>query len=91
MDTISELFKGFDRYEYDIKKAIDYLFSKALSCEATIHGLREFTLTKLSDSLDVPYEHLQKEFDEFCEPYYKNAIADFLTHFGSIDDSQKPK
>ncbi len=88
MAIFSEIFKDFDSYEYSNKDAFDYLFAKVMVNEAVIHGLREFTLTKLSETLNVPYEDLQKEFSELCEPYYQNAAADFLAKFGSTDNPQ---
>lgn len=84
MSDISELFDGFKELDYNHKDAFIYLFSKAIANESATLGLKDFVLDKLSDILNVPVDDLKNEFLEFCEPYRKNAIADFLTKFGSV-------
>lgn len=84
MNDNSKLFEGFDEIEYTHKEAFDYLFAKAIANESFIQGLKEFVLNKLSDILIVPYDDLLTEYIEHCETYRKNAIADFLTKFGSV-------
>ncbi|HAB52226.1 MAG TPA: hypothetical protein DCE80_08675 [Ignavibacteriales bacterium] len=90
MSTISELLEDLDSLKFDTDKAFVLLFSKAVVNQAILQGLREFTITKLSGLLDIPYENLQKEFLEFSEPYLKTSVTDFRTKFGLTKDSPKP-
>ena len=86
MSELSEMLGGFD-YEYTMQDMIDYLASQAMANQTTVHALREFTLTKLSEILNITYEDLQKDFNQYYSTYQRNAVADFLGKFGTISDS----
>lgn len=88
-EEINCVFDGF-KFDFANPKVLRYLFINSIIHHSTILALKELLTEKLCEITGKSLDEIQNLFLEIHDKYQKDTIADILTSFGIVDDTQPP-